>query len=333
MPDMKKLALFAGLFLALIPAVFTQGTARKHKIGALTKSLANPYFLLMKQGYDYAQKKLGVEVVFGSPPTAEPDQTSGQPLLPADLEQLKILESWLSEGTLEGLVVTPFQPRSLNSSLTLASRKNLPIINIDELIPEEVANADGIQIVTRIASNNVEVGKLDAQLVLNSVPKGSEVAVIEGDPATSSSMDRVKGFTDAATEGGVKIVASQPANWNRKNARELATKTLTDNPNLKAIFTANDDMALGVVDALHAAGGTGKVIVVSVDATLDALEAVKQGLLAGTVAQYPDAMAYVAIETIVKKLNGETVPEKIDSPIKLITKENLSDAGKYYKDE
>ena len=71
----------------------------------------------------------------------------------------------------------------------------------------------------------------------------------------------------------------------------------------------------------------------SVDATPDALEAVKQGLLAGTVAQYPDAMAYGAIETMVKKLNGEAVPEKIDSPVKLITKDNLSDTGKYYRDE
>jgi ABC-type sugar transport system substrate-binding protein len=331
---MKKVALLAGLLLALIAAgsVSAQGT-KKHKVGALTKSLANPYFLLMKQGYEYAQKKLGVEVVFGSTPTEEANQTSGQPLVPADVEQLKILQSWLAEGSLEGLVVTPFRPASLNSSLTMASRKDLPIINIDELIPEAVAKADGINIVTRIASNNVEVGKLDAQLVLNSVPKGSDVAVIEGDPTTTSSMDRVKGFTDAAKEGGLKIVASQPANWDRKTARELATKTLTDNPNLKAIFVANDDMALGVVDAVQAAGATGKVIVVSVDATPDALKAVKQDLLAGTVAQYPDAMAYMAIETMVKKLNGETVPEKIDAPIKLITKDNLSDAGKYYKDE
>jgi ABC-type sugar transport system substrate-binding protein len=272
-------------------------------------------------------------VVFGSTPTEEANQTSGQPLLPPDLEQLKILQSWLAEGSLEGLVVTPFRPTTLNSSLSVASRKNLPIINIDELIPEEVANADGIKILARIASNNVEVGKLDAQLVLNSVPKGSDVAVIEGDPVTTSSMDRVKGFTNAAKEGGLKIVASQPANWDRKKARELATQTLADDLNLKAIFVANDDMALGVVDAVRAAGATGKVIVVSVDATPDALEAVKQGLLAGTVAQYPDAMAYVAIETMVKKLNGETVPEKLDSPIKLITKDNLSDAGKYYKDE
>jgi ribose transport system substrate-binding protein len=146
-------------------------------------------------------------------------------------------------------------------------------------------------------------------------------------------MERVTGFTSAAKEGGLNIVASQPANWNRKKAGELATNMLEGDPNLKAIFVANDDMALGVVRAVQATGATGKIIVVSVDGTPDAIDALKQGLLAGTVAQYPDAMAYMAIETLVKKLNGETVPEKIYSPIKLITKDNVSDAGKYYKDE
>ena len=320
---MNRLALFAALFLtfASVSSASAQ-SAKKYKIGALTKSLANPYFVLMKQGYDYAQKKLGVDVVFGSTPKEE-----------ADVEQLNILQSWLAEGSLEGYVVTPFRATSLNSALTRVSRKNLPIINIDELIPEDAAKTDDIKIVARIASNNAEAGKLDALLVLSSVPKGSNVAIIEGDPGTTSSMERVTGFTNAAKEGALNIVASQPANWNRKKARELAANILKGDPNLKAIFVANDDMALGVVRAVQAAGATGKIMVVSVDGTPEAIDALKQGLLTGTVAQYPDAMAYMAIETMVKKLNGETVPEKISSPIKLITKDNVSDAGKYYKDE
>ena len=67
---MKRLVLLAGLLLALIPVdcAYAQST-KMHKVGALTKSLANPYFLLMKQGYEYAQKKLGVDLVFGSTPT------------------------------------------------------------------------------------------------------------------------------------------------------------------------------------------------------------------------------------------------------------------------
>ena len=214
-----------------------------------------------------------------------------------------------------------------------ASRKNIPITNIDELIPEEAAETDGIKITARIASNNEEAGKLDAQLVLNSVPKGSDIAVIEGDPGTTSSVDRVRGFTSAAKEAGLNIVASQPANWNRKKADELATTILKGDPNLKAIFAANDDMALGVVSAPKTAGATGKIIVVSVDGIPDAIDALKQDLLAGTVAQYPGAMAYMSIEALVKKLNREVVPQNIYAPIKLITKDNVSDAGKYYKDE
>ena len=279
--------LFAGLFfaLALAGGVSAQ-EIKRYKIGALTKSLANPYFLRMKEGYGYAQKKLSVELVFGSTPKEE-----------ADVDQLNILQSWLTEGSFEGFVVTPFRPTSLNAVLTMVSRKNLPIINLDELIPEEAAVADHIKIATRIASNNLEAGRLLAQLVLDSVPVGSEVAIIEGDPGTVSSRDRVTGFTSAAKKGGLRSIASQPANWNRTKAHELATTIIKSAPDLRAICVGNDDMALGVVRAVQEAGAAGKIIVVSVDGIPDAIEAVKQGLLAGTVAQYPDAMAYLAIET------------------------------------
>jgi D-allose transport system substrate-binding protein len=96
---MKRLAVLATLLLTLasVNSVSAQ-SAKKYKIGALTKSLANPYFLLMKQGYDYAQKKPSVDVVFDSTPKEE-----------ADLDQLNILQSWLAEGSLEGYVVTPFR--------------------------------------------------------------------------------------------------------------------------------------------------------------------------------------------------------------------------------
>ena len=102
---MTKIALIAGLLLSLLPiSNVSAEETKKYKIGALTKSLANPYFLRMKEGYDYAQKKLGVELVFGSTPTEE-----------ADVEQLNILQSWFAEGSFEGFVVTPFRPTSLNT--------------------------------------------------------------------------------------------------------------------------------------------------------------------------------------------------------------------------
>jgi ABC-type sugar transport system substrate-binding protein len=215
----------------------------------------------------------------------------------------------------------------------MASRKNLPIINIDELIPEDTAKADGIKIVTRIASNNVEAGRLLAKLVVNSVPPDSAVAIIEGDPGTTSSRDRVAGFTKTAKDAGLRIIASQPANWSRTKAYELAARILKAAPSIRAIFVANDDMAMGVIRAIKEAGATGEAIVVSVDGIPEAIDAVERGSLAATVAQYPDAMAYLAIDAMLKTLEGKAVPERIDSPIKLINKDNLSDAGSYFKDE
>ena len=318
---MKKLAVFTGLFLvlALNSNVYAQ-SSKKYKIGALTKSLANNRFLEMKEGYECAQKEFGVDVVLGSTPTEEDD-----------VEQLKLFQSWLAEGSCDGFVVTPVTATSLNSALTAATRKNKPIINVDELIPTDAARADHIEIVTRICPNNVEVGKLQAHLVLNSVPKGSDVAVIEGDPRTVYSVDRVTGFTKSVIEGGLKVVASQPANWNRKEAYDIATKILAAHPNVKAIFVASDDMAIGAIQAAAAVGAIGKVILVSVGGTPEAIDAVKHGLLAATVAEYPDAMACLAVEMMVRKLRGELVPETIDSPIKLITKDNLSEGTKFYR--
>ena len=103
---------------AVAGVAFAQDTP-KPKIGALTKSLANPFFLRMKEGYEYAQKKFDVDLVFGSTPTEE-----------ANVEQLNILQRWFEEGSIEAYVVTPFRPNSLNATLARISRENIPIINI-----------------------------------------------------------------------------------------------------------------------------------------------------------------------------------------------------------
>ncbi|PJF34347.1 MAG: hypothetical protein CUN49_16125, partial [Candidatus Thermofonsia Clade 1 bacterium] len=126
---------------------------------------------------------------------------------------------------------------------------------------------------------------------------------------------------------GYKVVASQPANWDRARAFEVASNILQGNPNVKAIFAANDGMGLGAIEAVEAAGLSGKVIVLSVDAIPEALEAVKAGRLAGTVAQYPDEMAILAVEAMLKVLQGRPIAPFIESPVQLITKENVETAG------
>ena len=118
-------------------------------------------------------------------------------------------------------------------------------------------------------------------------------------------------------------MASQPANWDRAEAFNVATNILQGNPNVVAIFAANDGMGLGAVEAVAAAGLEGDVFVLSVDAIPEAIDAVAEGRLLGTVAQFPDEMAYLATEALIKLAEGRPVAPFMESPVVLITEDNL----------
>jgi ribose transport system substrate-binding protein len=286
-----KLILLAVAAIALVNASDAQ---KKFKLGALYKNESNSYFLTMKKGYVDAAKEFGIEIVTGSAPS---DTAADQ--------QLSILETWLNQGGFDGFIVTPLRATSLNSGLAKASAKKIPIINIDEIIPDDAAEQDKIDIAVRVASNNVTAGKL-----------------AEGAAGTTSSADRVNGFRKTVEAGGLKVVSSQPADWDRNKAFNVASNVLQANPNVKVIFCANDDMGLGAARAVQAAGKKGAVQVYSVDGTGEAIAAVKSGDLVGTVAQNPDEMAQIAVEAMLKILKGRSVPETLESPVGLITKAN-----------
>jgi ABC-type sugar transport system substrate-binding protein len=284
------------------------------KLAGLTKNLSNPFFQTMQDGYTMAAKDLGVEVVLGAPLTDT-----------AEAEQLGLLETWLNEGDFQGLSVTPLRPTTLASGLAAASEQGIPIINIDDIIPADVISDSNLNVAVKIASNNVRAGSLAAQKMLETLEAGTEVAVIEGAAGNTSSIDRVSGFTNTATEGGLNVVVSQPADWDRAKAFDVASNILTSNPNVKAIFAANDGMGLGAVEAVAAAGLEGQVVVYSVDAIPEALDAVREGRLGGTVAQYPAEMAYLAVEMLIKVVEGRPVAPVMESPVALITQENIGE--------
>jgi ABC-type sugar transport system substrate-binding protein len=306
-----RIATSALMLAALVMVTTGSAQTKKYKIGALFKNESNPYFLTMKKGYQDAAKEMNVEIVTGSTPTEN-----------AADQQLALLETWLNQGGFDGLIVTPFRATSLNSGLAKATAKKIPIINIDEIIPEDAATKDGVDIAVRVASNNVTAGKLAALKALKLVPKASEAAIIEGAAGTTSSADRVAGFRKNVEAGGLKVVSSQPADWDRNKAFNVASNVLQANPNVKVIFCANDDMGLGAVRAVQAAGKKGQIQIFSVDGTPEAIAAVKAGDLAGTVAQNPDEMAQIAVEAMLKILKGRPVPDSLESPVGLITKEN-----------
>jgi len=280
------------------------------KFGAIIKTEANEYWQAMKKGYEFAAARYGVTVDVGSVPT-ESDTA----------QQLALVESWLGRGY-DALLISPITPANLNSALAKASAANIPIINVDEIIPADAAKSANINIAQRIASNNYQAGQLAGQFVLDKVAEGGKVAILEGLAGNVSGQARHDGFNDTVKDK-MKVVASQPADWDRAKATNAATNILQANPDLAAIYACNDTMALGAMAAVKAAGKEGKVIILGTDAVPEAIDAIKAGTMSGTVAQFPYEIAVLAVENAIKAVGGRPIPTRIDAPIKLITKDNV----------
>ncbi len=147
--------------------------------------------------------------------------------------------------------------------------------------------------------------------------EGIKVAELQGTSGASAAIDRSEGFHKVA-DSKLNVVASQTANFNRTEGMSVMENMLQADGDIKAVFAANDEMALGAVEAMSGAGKN--VLVVGFDATDDAIAAVKAGRLAATVAQQPELIGSTAVENAVNLINGVSIPSSIHVEVTLITK-------------
>lgn len=147
--------------------------------------------------------------------------------------------------------------------------------------------------------------------------EGIKVAELQGTSGASAAIDRSEGFHKVA-DSKLNVVASQTANFNRTEGMSVMENMLQADGDIKAVFAANDEMALGAVGAMSGAGKN--VLVVGFDATDDAIAAVKAGRMAATVAQQPELIGSTAVENAVNLINGVSIPSSIPVEVTLITK-------------
>ena len=147
--------------------------------------------------------------------------------------------------------------------------------------------------------------------------EGIKVAELQGTSGASAAIDRSEGFHKVA-DIKLNVVASQTANFNRTEGMSVMENMLQVDGDIKAVFAANDEMALGAVEAMSGAGKN--VLVVGFDATDDAIAAVKAGRMAATVAQQPELIGSTAVENAVNLINGVSIPSSIPVEVTLITK-------------
>jgi ABC-type sugar transport system substrate-binding protein len=286
---------------------------RGARVGAVIKGLDNPFFVTMRDGLVATARRHDARLRVAAAPTGLQD-TAGQA---SELESI-------AADRPACYVVNPINQTNLVRALARISER-APIVNVDSVIGEEAAEAVGVEITTYVGTDNVAGGRLGADAMAALVERGARVAVITGIPGDVGSGLRAQGFEQAA-RGRFEVVASVAADFEREKARLAAAELLRTDPKIAGFFAVNDLMALGVADAVRAAGRSDDVEVVGFDGIRQALAAIRRGTMSATVAQYPYTIGQLGVEACLAAIRGEPVPAVVDAPVQVVTSENVERA-------
>ena len=297
----------------LLPSACNRGAGSgKPRIAMVLKTLNNPFFVDMQRGAEDAAKRLNVDLTVQA---AERE---------TDVEkQMQIIENLVETGV-NALAIAPSGSKEVVTAVAKANAANIPVTIVDDKVDAEAAKDAGVHWEAYVGSDNVEGGRIAGRYLAQLTKGNANVALLEGIPGHQTGDARLKGFKEAIQASpGIRIVASQTANWERDQGFNVFQNMMQAHPDIDAVFACNDMMALGAVEAIRAAGKTGQIHVIGFDAIDDARKAIAAGTMDGSVAQFPSEMGRIAVENAVKLIHHEPVPAETATKLEMITKTNV----------
>lgn len=285
----------------------------KYKVGFSQVETNNPWRIAETESMKAEATKLGHELVYTDAGGSE-------------AKQIADVESMIAQKV-DLIFMAPRSEQALAEAVLKAKAACIPVILLDRDVDHSIA-APGKDFVTMIGSDFVEEGRRTAEWLANATNQTATIIELEGTVGSSPANDRKKGFDEEiAKYPNMKIVASQSGDFARDKGRQVAETLLQAHPDTTAIYAHNDEMAIGAIAALEAAGKVpGKdVIVVSIDGTKDATQAILDGTLGATCECSPK-FGPKAFEVMAGYANGETYPAKIVNPDRFF---DITNAAEY----
>jgi ribose transport system substrate-binding protein len=238
--------------------------------------------------------------------------------------QYQIIENLIQQGV-DAILLAPAGSKELVTAIRKANDVGIPVFLLDTRVDDAAAESVGAEVLTYIGSDNFEGGAVAGRYLAEKLGGHGNVAIIEGISGHETADQRRLGFLQAIAEHpGIRVVASQTANWERALAYNVAENLLQAHPEIDAIFAANDEMALGAVEAIDAAQRLDRVSVIGFDAVPDALANIRTGRLLGSVAQFPGEMGRLGVMYAAVLLReGVRPPEEVLTKVEIIDLGNL----------
>ncbi len=251
------------------------------------------FYQTMEQGMKDEAAKDGYTITFTDANHNQAKQTSQ-------------VEDFISKHV-DVIILSPADSKAVGPAIVEANNAKIPVFTAD--IASTASN--GV-VVSHIASDNIQGGRVAADLLGAALNGKGDVAIID-EPEVTSVQDRVKGFRAELTAKypGVRIVADQTAGGERARAATVTDNLLQSFPNLTGIFGINDDSALGALAAVQSAGKVGVIKIVGYDANPEAKRAIDKGEMVGDPEQHPDQIGALTIDAIHDYFAGKTPPARI----------------------
>ncbi len=299
------LAAVAAVFIVVGIANKGQGGA-KRQVAVIPKGTTHIFWQSIHRGALAAGEELGAEI-FWNGPDREGDRE----------KQIQIVEDFITQRV-SGIVLAPNDSKALVPIVEKISAKGIPCVIIDSGI-------DTDKYISFVATDNYEGGVIAARRMGEILGGKGNVIVVKYSPGSASTTKRENGFIETIQNEfpDVEIVDTKYGMDTVETSLQATEDLLTKNAQVDGLFACNESTSVGALRALQSQGRAGGVKMIGFDAGKLLIEGVKSGDIDSLVVQNPYKMGYEGVKTLIASLEGQEVSQRIDTGVKLITKENL----------
>ena len=295
------------LIAALAGCGQKEGSSGPHRIaiGISYQNLQNEFIINIQDAVRAEAKKLNVDLI----------ESDGQGKAENQISQV---EDFIARDV-DAIILNPYDKEGSAHAVDLAVQAHKPMVVVNAIVSNlDKANA-------YVGSEDAEAGRIEAQRIADVLHGKGNVVIIHGPNGHSAEVQRTQGIRQIlAKYPGIKVVAEQTANWDRAQALNLMENWLASGRKIDAVIAQNDEMALGALKAIEAAGKQNQIAVIGIDAIPDALKAVADGRMVGTVFQDAKGQGTMAVDLAVQLAEGKPVKHDNYIPFQLVTKENVA---------
>ena len=297
--------IIATALLLALPLAHAQAAEKNYKITYIQGVTGNPFYMSVACGAAEAAKRLGVTF----------DSQGPQQYTPA--LQMRVLDAVIA-GQPDGIMFTADDPVALTATLIEAKQRGIKIMSIDgDLKDMGVAIAN-------IQSDNVEGGRQAGAALAKLIDGKGKVMALMNSPAANVAQQRLAGFKEAIAKfPDIEFLGVQFSNNQTAKAASIITSTIAANPDLVGVFTITTNNTEGAATGIREAQREGKIKIVGFDTSDPIVEAIRSGIVAADIVQYPYRVGQLGLENMVAALDGKPIDREITTPFVVATPQNI----------